>query len=71
MSFAGDVKSELCRASLNRRCCALAEAYGILLFCNTFSNREIRIVTESDALVRRIPQLFKKAFHISVEVPGE
>lgn len=71
MSFAGDVKSELCRANLNRRCCALAEAYGILLFCNTFSNREIRIVTESDALVRRIPQLFKKAFHISVETPGE
>ena len=71
MSFAGDVKNELCRAHLNRRCCALAEAYGVLLYCNTFSNREIRVVTESDAFVRRLPLLFKKAFHISVEPPAE
>ena len=26
MSFAGEVKTELCRAPLSRRCCALAEA---------------------------------------------
>ena len=71
MSFAGDVKSELCRANLNRRCCALAEAYGVLLYCNTFSNREIRVVTENDAFVRRLPQLFKKAFHVTVEPPAE
>jgi len=71
MSFAGDVKSELCRANLNRRCCALAEAYGVLLYCNTFSNREIRVVTENDAFVRRLPLLFKKAFHVTVEPPAE
>ena len=66
MSFAGDVKSELCRAGLNRRCCAMAEVYGMLLYCNTFNPREIRIVTESDALAKRIPPLFKKAFHLNV-----
>lgn len=66
MSFAGDVKSELCRAGLNRRCCAQAEAYGLLLYCHTFTSREIRVVTESDALARRLPQLFKKAFHLNV-----
>lgn len=70
MSFAGDVKSELCRAGLNRRCCAQAEAYGVLLYCNTFNTREIRIVTECDAFAKRIPMLFKKAFHLSVgQVP--
>lgn len=66
MSFAGDVKSELCRAALNRRCCAQAEAYGVLLYCNTFNTREIRIVTECDAFAKRIPLLFKKAFHLNV-----
>ena len=62
MSFAGDVKTELCRISLSRRCCAQAEAYGILLYCNTYSAAEIRIITENEAFAQRLPQLFKKAF---------
>ena len=66
MSFAGEVKTELCRTSLNRRCCARAEIYGALLYCNTFKTREIRIVTECDAFAKRIPVLFKKAFHLNV-----
>ena len=45
MSFASDVKNELCRVPLNRHCCAVAEAYGVLLYCHTFTTREIRIVT--------------------------
>ena len=36
MSFSGDVKQELCREELTRACCARAEAYGVLLYCNTF-----------------------------------
>jgi len=62
MSFAGDVKNELCRGVLNRRCCALAEAYGVLLYCNTYSAGEVRIITESDAFAQRLPVLFKEAF---------
>ena len=60
MSFSSDVKQELCRAQLSRKCCAQAEAYGILLYCNTFSSGEIRIITESEALAQRLPALFKK-----------
>ena len=45
MSFASDVKNELCRVPLSRHCCAVAEAYGVLLYCHTFTTREIRIVT--------------------------
>ena len=67
MSFAGEVKNELCRLPLNRKCCAQAEAYGILLYCNTFTSNEIRIITESDALAQRLPVLFKKAFHITFD----
>ena len=49
MSFASDVKNELCRVPLGRHCCAVAEAYGVLLYCHTFTTREIRIVTACDA----------------------
>ena len=44
MSFAADVKTELCRAPLSRKCCAQAEAYGVLLYCNTFHAAQARIV---------------------------
>lgn len=67
MSFSADVKQELCRAPMSRKCCAQAEAYGILLYCNTFSSGEIRIITESDALAQRLPALFKKAFQVTFD----
>ena len=67
MSFAGDVKTELCRGNVSRKCCAQAECYGILLYCNTFSPTEVRIITESDALAQRLPLLFKKAFKLTFD----
>lgn len=67
MSFSGDVKTELCRIPLNRRCCAQAEAYGVLLYCNTFTVAEARIVTENEAFARRLPALFKKAFRLTFD----
>lgn len=67
MSFAGDVKTELCRASLSRKCCAQAECYGILLYCNTYTPGEVRIITENEAFARRLPQLFKKAFRLTFD----
>lgn len=67
MSFSGDVKTELCRTPMSRKCCAQAECYGILLYCNTFAPNEIRIITESDALAQRLPQLLKKAFKLTFD----
>lgn len=72
MSFSADVKKELCRQNISQRCCALAEAYGILLYCNTFTTREIRIITESDAFKARLVHLFRKAFKIEFDsLPAE
>lgn len=72
MSFSAEVKRELCRQNIQRQCCAQAEAYGILLYCNTFNNREIRIITESPYLKSRLPVLFRKAFKITFdETPSE
>ena len=67
MTFGGEVKNELCRAGLSRKCCAQAEAYGVLLYCNTFCGSEIRIVTEHEAFAQRLPALFRKAFRLSFD----
>ena len=65
MSFSSQVKAELCRSSLSRRCCAQAETYGVLLYCNQFTPRQVRIVTESAEFAHRLPALFQKAFQIT------
>ena len=67
MSFSAQIKQELCKAAIAKKCCAQAEAYGILLFCSSFQSSGIRIVTESDAFAVRLPQLFKKAFQIEFD----
>jgi len=67
MSFAGDVKTELCRSSLNRKCCARAEAYGVLLYCNTFHAQLARIITEHEGFAARLPLLFQKAFRVEFD----
>ena len=67
MSFAGEVKAELCRGKLGRKCCAQAEACGVLLYCNRFSLSEVKIVTESPAFAQRLPGLFRKAFGVEFE----
>ena len=67
MSFSVDVKTELCRAPLSRKCCAQAEAYGVLLYCNTFHAAQARIVTENGAFAQRLPLLFKKAFRLTFD----
>ena len=67
MSFSSQTKEELCRTPLARKCCAQAEAYGVLLFCNAFSNREIRIITESGGFAARLPLLFRKAFQLDFD----
>ena len=62
MSFSFDTKNELCRLPVQRLCCARAEAYGILLYCNTFNPTEIRIITENPNFAARLPKLFHRAF---------
>lgn len=67
MSFASEVKGELCREKLARRCCACAEAYGVLLFCNSFNPDRLRITTRSVDFAHRLPKLFRKAFGVNFD----
>ena len=68
MSFSADVKTELCRDPLQKKCCALAEAYGVLLYANTFTPHLIRVISGSDAFAARLPRLFRKAFGVTFDV---
>ncbi|MBO4831690.1 MAG: DNA-binding protein WhiA [Oscillospiraceae bacterium] len=68
MSFSSSVKEEICRELTNRKCCSVAECYGILLYCNTFSSKEIRIITESREFAGVLPRLFRRAFGITFDV---
>ena len=71
-SYAYKVKSELCRTHVQRSCCARAEAYGVLLYCNTFNNQEVRIITENPEFAARLPRLFRKAFDLRFDrIPEE
>lgn len=71
MSFASQVKGELCREKLSRHCCACAEAYGVLLFCNSFTPQRLRITTRSASFAQRLPRLFRKAFGVTFDQKPE
>ena len=77
LSFSAAAKAELCRDIPHKHCCALAEAFGILLYCNSFSSEGIKIITESREFAWMLPKLFKRAFDIhfdsypSMEAPGK
>ena len=67
LTFSGNAKAELCRSLPQNHCCALAECFGILLFCNSFSSESVKIITESRDLALQLPKLFKRAFGISFD----
>ena len=77
VSFSGAAKAEVCRIFPNKRCCALAQSFGVLLFCNSFHANGIKIITESREFAYILPKLFKKAFDVSfdsfpsLEAPGK
>ncbi len=76
-SFSAAAKAEVCRNIPQKHCCALAECFGILLFCNSFSDDNIRLITESREFAYILPKLFKKAFDVefdsypSLSAPGK
>lgn len=72
ISFSSATKAEICRALPQKKCCALAQCFGILLFCNSFGAKGIRIITESREFAQNLPKLFKKAFGITFDsIPDE
>ena len=68
LSFSASAKAEVCRVQPQKRCCALAECFGILLFCNSFHRDGVKIITESREFAQLLPKLFKKAFGLTFDV---
>ena len=71
VSFSANAKAEICRNIPAKLCCALAECFGVLLFCNSFRADNIRIITESREFASVLPKLFKKAFGVSFDALPE
>ena len=67
-SFAAGAKAEMCRNIPGKSCCVLAECFGVLLFCNSFSADGIRIITESREFAQLLPKLFYKAFRLEFDL---
>ncbi len=67
MSFSSDAKAELCQLRPDKKNQALAESYGVLLYCHSFSAREIRIITASPDFAARLPKLFRRAFGLGFD----
>lgn len=67
VSFSSAAKAEVCRSMPVKQCCAIAECFGILLFCNSFDHDGIKIITESREFAYVLPKLFKKAFDVQFD----
>ena len=67
-SFSAGAKAEVCRNMPSKNCCAVAECFGILLFCNSFSQSSVRIITESRDFAQLLPKLFRKAFSLGFDI---
>ena len=68
MSFSSEAKAEICRNAISKKCCAVSECYGVLLFCNSFSGSGIRIITANPDFAARIVPLFRRAFGFGFDV---
>ena len=67
LSFSSAARAEICRVLPGKSCCALAQCFGILLYCNSFQDDGIKIVTESREFAQVLPKLFKKAFNLDFD----
>ena len=67
ISFSAAAKAEVCRELPQKRCCARAECFGILLYGNSFQLSGIKIITESREFACILPKLFKKAFDLEFD----
>ena len=67
MSFSSEAKAELCQLRPDKKSAAVAECYGVLLYCSSFSAREARIITASEDFAALLPRLFRRAFGLEFD----
>ena len=71
ISFSAAAKAEACRVVPHKHCCAVAQCFGVLLYCNSFHSDGIKIITESREFAQLLPKLFRKSFSMSFDMVPE
>lgn len=72
MSFSNEVKNELSRLDVSKKCCERAELLGLLRVSGAVilqgRNMGIHFSTENAALARRMLQMLKSNYNVQTEV---
>lgn len=67
MSFATDIKAELCKMETST-CCRIAECYGLLLFGRAFSVQNISVTTENEDVICLLSSLLSRCYGIQPDI---
>lgn len=68
MSFASNVKNEICKLEFENICCIRAELAGIVCFAAQISVNSIKINTENKMVAKRIADLVNHIYNLNMEV---
>lgn len=68
MSFASETKDELCSLKITDIHSLKAEYYGLLLFCRSFSYREIALHTENQSLVKHFTDIVTEFHPVIIDI---
>lgn len=68
MSFASDVREEVCRIDITEVCCARAELVGMVCYGASIRNNELKLRTENIIVAQRFYELIKFLYNISINV---
>lgn len=72
MSFAYDLKRELCgQRKKQKRCCEPREVYGILLFSSVFQPDRVKMASEHIYLVAHLVQLAERALGVELGIDNK
>ena len=67
MSFASDIKNELCAKGTGNKCCMRAELAAFILFSARFENG-FKILTENPAVAKRVFSMIKTVYNVAASV---
>jgi len=68
MSFASDVKNEICKIPFDDICCTRAEITGIVCFAAQINADRLKINTENGMVANRIYELIKRLYNLKIDV---
>ena len=68
MSFASDVRAEVCQIEITDVCCARAELVGMICYGASIKNNEIKLRTENAIVAQRFYDLINFLYNIKINV---